>query len=381
MKICVIVPSFYPAVHYGGTIFSIHESLKKISSENFKIYVSTTSANGHDRLNVKKNTYIKFNNNYYVKYYFDEIINRFSFSFLFGVWSDVKKSDLLYLQDVFSFFAVVGLMAAKFYNKKCIIAPRGSISIFSLKNKFYYLKTIWINLFFKILAVNLFWHATSKLEKKDIMQLKLKGKIFIIPNFLSINHSIIDNLNKLVWEKSSDRNKFKIGVLTRIDKKKGLMNLLHAFNSISKKYPMILSICGNDHGYLELLKNEVDKLDLKKSVYFLDPIYGLKKFRYLKSLNLFCLPSDHENFGNVYLESLLAGTPVIAGKNTPWASLQRYGCGISVENKTKSIVDGIIKIYSNKKKYNKKNCQKLASTFDIKKMPKLYFQMFAEAVR
>ena len=54
MRISVVVPSFYPAGYYGGTIFSIHESLKLLSSSNIKVYVSTTSANGNKRLDIKK---------------------------------------------------------------------------------------------------------------------------------------------------------------------------------------------------------------------------------------------------------------------------------------------------------------------------------------
>ena len=120
MRICVIVPSFYPAVFYGGTVFSIHESLKLFSNKKFEIFVSTTSANGKTRLKVKKNIFLKLKKNYFVKYYFDEIINRFSFSFLFGIWEDVKKSNIVYIQDIFSIFAILGLLASRIYNKKCI---------------------------------------------------------------------------------------------------------------------------------------------------------------------------------------------------------------------------------------------------------------------
>ena len=121
MRICVIVPSFFPAVFYGGSIFSIHESLKLFSNKKLEIFVSTTSANGSTRLKVKKNIFLKLKQNYFVKYYFDEIINRFSLSFLFGIWSDVRKSNIVYVQDIFSIFAILGFIASRIYNKKCII--------------------------------------------------------------------------------------------------------------------------------------------------------------------------------------------------------------------------------------------------------------------
>ena len=88
--------------------------------------------------------------NYFVKYYFDEIINRFSLSFLFGIWSDVRKSNIVYVQDIFSIFAILGFIASRVYNKKCIIAPRGSLSEYSLKVNFIGLKSFGYFFFLKL---------------------------------------------------------------------------------------------------------------------------------------------------------------------------------------------------------------------------------------
>ena len=56
MKILSIVPSYYPAKIYGGTIFSIHESNYEICKKNSKIQINvlTTTANGKKRLENKK---------------------------------------------------------------------------------------------------------------------------------------------------------------------------------------------------------------------------------------------------------------------------------------------------------------------------------------
>ena len=378
MRICVIVPSFFPAVYYGGSIFSIHESLKLFSDKNLQIFVSTTSANGNKRLKVRKNNFIKMKNNYFVKYYFDEIINRFSLSFLFGIWRDVKKSEIVYIQDVFSIFAGLGFLASRFYNKKCIIAPRGSLSEFSLKNKYFWIKKIWIYFFLKLKNKNFYWHVTSNFEKQDILRLKLFGKIFIIPNYIKFDLKKLKKIKPLNLKNSKNKNIFQIGVLTRLDKKKGLKNLINAFLMLKVKKKTHLTICGADHGYKRILKKEIFLNKAEKKVSIIEPIYGIKKFKFLKMLDLFCLPSENENFGNVYLESLRVGTPIIASKFTPWKNINKFKCGLITNNKIKNIALNMKYIIENKNKFKKSNCEKLANLYNGSIIRNYYKKMFHE---
>ena len=379
MRICVIVPSFFPAFFYGGTIFSIHESLKLFSNKKLEIFVSTTSANGRTRLKVKKNIFLKLKQNYFVKYYFDEIINRFSLSFLFGIWSDVRKSNIVYVQDIFSIFAILGFIASRIYNKKCIIAPRGSLSEYSLKSRFYWLKMIWIFIFLKIMNKNFFWHVTSEFEKKDIFKLNLNGKIFIIPNFIKFDLKKIKKLKSLNSLSLNNTKKvLKIGTLTRLDKKKGLLNLIRAFSKLKTKKDVHLFICGEDHGLKQEIKKEIKIWSLNKKVTILKPLYGIKKYQFLKMLDVFCLPSKNENFGNVYLESLRVGTPIIASKFTPWKNVIKFKCGLITNNKIDNITLNIDKFIKNRNKFKKSNCEKLANLYNEVVIKNLYLKMFYE---
>ncbi len=54
---------------------------------------------------------------------------------------------------------------------------------------------------------------------------------------------------------------------------------------------------------------------------------GREKYELLASLNVLCAPSHQENFGMSIAEGLLAGTPVIASKGTPWEELDTRRCG------------------------------------------------------
>lgn len=72
MKINLIIPSFHPAVVYGGPIFSalhISEELAKLGDVG--LYVSTTNANMDSYLDVETDNWIKQQEHFFVKYYND----------------------------------------------------------------------------------------------------------------------------------------------------------------------------------------------------------------------------------------------------------------------------------------------------------------------
>ena len=43
--------------------------------------------------------------------------------------------------------------------------------------------------------------------------------------------------------------------------------------------------------------------------------------------DFFTLPTQHENFGHVFIEAWAAGLPVITSDQTPWRDLQAKGIG------------------------------------------------------
>ena len=80
------------------------------------------------------------------------------------------------------------------------------------------------------------------------------------------------------------------------------------------------------------------------------------------------LVSNSENFGNVVLESLSQGTPVVASKGTPWQSLEESKAGFWIDNNPKEIANCIDRImsYSEKEYYLKReNAFALAKRFDV----------------
>jgi glycosyltransferase involved in cell wall biosynthesis len=182
------------------------------------------------------------------------------------------------------------------------------------------------------------WHATSTQEKAEIKKLFPDANVKVVPNGTDL--SAFDSakfMSKLdYFYKFTGRNGYPNKVVVsmgRIQKKKGFDILIRSFQLLLKDFPgSVLLIAGGDEGEKEYLESIVSDLSIDNSVCFVGAISGQDKVDFLHNADLFVLPSHNENFGNVFLESLAAGTPIVASLDTPWAIVEQYGCGRWVKN-------------------------------------------------
>lgn len=338
MRICVVVPSYYPALVYGGPIVSIHSVNKEIASSKVQVFVSTTNANGDRKLEVDTNKYIKFSDNYFVKYYNDTIVGRLSIPFVLSVWRDIKSTDLVRIEDIFSLYIPPALFYAALLKKPMVVSPRGVLSTWSLTNKRPLLKKIWLFLFFKPFLKDLWWHATSSAEAREIKAIDPLARVRVIPNGVDLvgfaRERLVDRVGYL--KKFDVRNLSSPWVLTamgRIHEKKGLDILIKSLSRLCEQgLDAVLLIAGRDDGFQVFLEKLIGELCLWDRVYFVGEVVGDCKREFLSGSDLFVLPSHSENFGNVYLEALASGVPIVASSNTPWSGVEDAKCGRCVDN-------------------------------------------------
>jgi glycosyltransferase involved in cell wall biosynthesis len=351
MKINLIIPSFYPAVIYGGPIFSTLNTCRELSKiKNNQVFVSTTNANMTSHLNLKKNIFLELEKNIFVKYYHDNWINRLSLPLLFNLWKDIKKCDIIHIQAIFSSSTPIALIYSKIFNKPIILSPRGSFAPWILnigKKK----KDFWLKFLIEPFIKNIIWHATAQQEKVEILALFPNAKVSIIPN--GINLDEYEHIN--IFSKKEYLKKFTnedleadyvIISMGRLHAKKGFDILIDAFSQLKEKYQnSILMIAGENENELEKLESQCIKLGIKNKVFFIGKVSGQDKIDFLANADLFVLPSHNENFGNVYAESLASGTPIIASTDTPWEEVIKYDCGNWVKNtveETKNAIEDIL---------------------------------------
>ena len=214
MRICLVSHSFYPATFYGGPISATWDLSKKLADNDIKVFVSTTNANGNKKLDVLANKFIRKQKNLFIKYYNEQIINRFSFSFFLGIWSDIKKSDVVYIQYLFHYTVFFALTFSVILNKKIIVCPRGSFSDFTLTNNLVTIKYLWLSLFIGPIIRKITWHASSYIEKEDVLRRFPVAEVRVVNdgvNYLSFqNNSEITRDDILKQFTRKDFSKFPI---------------------------------------------------------------------------------------------------------------------------------------------------------------------------
>ena len=355
MRICLVSSSFHPATFYGGPISATWGLSKKLAENGYEIYVSTTNANGDEKLSVESNHFLEKENHVFVKYYNEQIINKFSFSFLFGIWFDIKKSDIVYIQYLFHYTVLFSLLFSVFQKKKIVVCPRGSFSFFTLNNKFILIKLLWLNFFVRPFLKKIIWQACSYLEEKDILNKFPNANVKVINDgidYEAFQNSILvsrnELLNKFTGITFNDVSNifFSMG---RLHKIKGFDVLIDAFNLLLEKdkYAKLI-IAGADDGVWRKLKNQINKLNLGSSVFLIGAVNFEDKKLLFNNCDYFTLASEFESFGIVIAEALSCGKPVVISNKTPWKDIQINNCGILADNEKNSFSDAFSKIINEK---------------------------------
>ncbi len=152
--------------------------------------------------------------------------------------------------------------------------------------------------------------------------------ITIIPNGIDLK-KYQTKIKKRPSKPQAGKTVFYVG---RLERRKGVKYLLHAYQLLVQDHPdskLIIAGDGPDRERLELLAE-----DLKlPNVSFLGYISEALKLKLLHEADLFCSPSIYgESFGIVLLEAMAVGTVCVAGNNSGYAGLMQGLGAVSIIN-------------------------------------------------
>jgi glycosyltransferase involved in cell wall biosynthesis len=113
--------------------------------------------------------------------------------------------------------------------------------------------------------------------------------------------------------------------LGRIHPGKGLEYLVPALASMAHRHVTLAVVGPDSDGYQTAIEALAATHGVQDRVVFTGMMRGAARVAALVDADVFCLPSDHENFGVVVVEALAAGTPVVVSDHVAICGEVRAG--------------------------------------------------------
>ncbi len=252
----------------------------------------------------------------------------------------INRADILHLNSLFSPISSISFFYTILFHRhtKIIWSVRGELNKNALQFSNWKKKPFLF--FYKNFNKNVTYHSTSDEETKHIKEMFPHSKVVQLPNY-------IDPAPRLNVIKSN-----YLLFLGRIHEIKAIHKLIEAL-SYSEKFKnsdFQLYIVGKQeerhNNYKAQLVEQIRSLGLSHKIVFKGHVEGEEKEMLYAKAYALILPSETENFGNVVVEALNQGTPVLASTGTPWQILEEYNAGLHISNDPTQLSKGIDSILS-----------------------------------
>ncbi len=312
MKVLHIVPFYKPAFIYGGPIASVSKLCESQQRAGAQVTVITTNANGKTSdLEVDTRNFVMVDG---VRVrYFDSITNDNTFV-SFKLWrylyTRCRDYDIIHIHTWWNFLVLGAVLICRVRKTKVVLSPRGMLSEYIFNSTNSGIKKGLHRLFGRSLLKTTIFNATSKQEFDECKALIPGWPGFVLPNVIDLPAIEINKPHKEI---------FTLSFLSRIDPKKGLEFVFEAMAML--RFPVRFRIAGKgEESYILELKALTEKLGIADKVEWIGWMGQEQKFAELMQVDLFVLASYNENFANVVIEALYAGTPVLISEHVGLAS-------------------------------------------------------------
>ena len=274
-----------------------------------------------------------------------------------------QKVDIIHNNGLWMMPCVYPLWACKGTKCKLVVAPRGTLAVWSLKKGWLKKKVFGWLLQNAVLRYADMFHATCEKEYEEIRAQGYKQPVAIVPIGMDLPKGASrqfrvpssefkvgadaqdcqcdrkpQNTQKTQNEDlklatshlplATEHNRLRrIVFFGRVHKVKAVDHLVKAWGAIYADLPdWELVIAGPDCGAKAELEAIIAEGNIPR-VRFTGEINGQAKYDFLTDADIYVLPSHTENFGVTVAEALACGTPSIASQGTPWEGLETEKCG------------------------------------------------------
>lgn len=151
--------------------------------------------------------------------------------------------------------------------------------------------------------------------------------VALIPNGIDLSRY------RTPLRRSDNRKQKTIFYVGRLEQRKGVKHLLHAFKLLIEHNPQVSLIIAGDGPDRAKLESLAVDLGIEDSVSFVGYVSDKEKIHYLRTCDLFCSPALFgESFGIVLLEAMATGTIIVAGDNPGYGSVLKGLGALSLVN-------------------------------------------------
>lgn len=368
MNVLLPITAFYPS-QIGGPCNTVYWHACALTQSHINVRVITTDYGIKDGVIAKE---VVLENESGSVFYSRKKL--FNLKALRKINEGIKWADIIHLNSLFGTFSIYSFFYAKLFSpkKKIIWSVRGELNSNALK--FSKKKKTPLLFFYRKMTKNIIFHSTSEKETQEIKSVFGDVNIVEVPNL--IEPSI--RLNSTV------HNQFLY--LGRIHPIKAVHKMIEGFaksNSFMNSDFRLIIVGKHEErhqSYFDSLKELVNQLNLEHKIEWKGHLTGHEKEKVYSESYALVLPSETENFGNVVIESLNQGTPVIASKGTPWSVLEDYNCGFHIENSPFEIaksIDELINLDEISYKELRNNAKTLVDQkFNVKKQINKWIKIY-----
>lgn len=314
MRALHFLPVYAPAWQFGGPVLSVSRLCEGLVREGVDVRVITTNAGLPDFPieNLGKPCLV---NGVSVTYY---PVDKQSGP----IWSDALVNalpdhmiwaNLLHLSSIWQPLGNPVQHAAHAAGVPVIQTLRGALGPYSWRRGlwkkllYYYLKER------PLLQRSTLLHCTTQQEANEIAWLHLKPRIELLPNPLELSKLYYAPDSGNLWRIKNHipLNDPILLVVGRLHHKKGLDLLPKVLKELAHREWQIVFIGRDEDGTGLRLKSQLSRLGLSARCHWLSSLPSDDLIGPYNAASCLLLPSRHENFGNVVVESLACGCGVL----------------------------------------------------------------------
>jgi len=327
MRILHVVPSYLPAVRYGGPIFAVHGLCEALAARGHEVQVFTTNVDGSRNSPVPIRIPVNVNG-VQVLYFPSPLLRRLYWAPGLGraLHREIDKFDAAHLHSVFLWPTWAAASAARKASIPYVLSPRGMLVRQLIARRSWLAKSVWISLIERSnVEHSAAIHLTSHLEATELERFGWRfPRIAVIPNGidepLASGGEIAADVREIAAQQPL------VLFFGRLSWKKGLDRLLRAFACTPTGK---LAIVGtDDEGLSPQLVKLVASLRIADRVHVLPrTVVGAEKEHLFAAARVFVLSSYSENFGNTVLEAMRRRVPVVVTPEVGAAEIVRESGG------------------------------------------------------